>query len=112
MLEDSPVLPLPYKWRQPKVRLRKPPMLVLLHGLGISETDFLNMVSGFDDRFLIVSLSSPFPQSSGTTAWFNMERVGGTAFINSIEAEYSRKEVIKFVSEAIQVLRQTLDRYM
>ena len=105
MPEELPVLPLLYKCRQPKARLRKPPMLVLFHGLGISDADFLNMASGFDDRFLIVSLSSPFPQPSGTKAWFNMERVGGTAFINSVEAEYSRKEVLKFIPEAVRAFK-------
>ena len=105
MVEEILALSISYQLRQPKVRLRKPPMLVLLHGLGASEVIFLNMAAGFDDRFLIVSLCSPFPQPAGSTAWFNMERVGGTAFVNSVQAEYSRKEVVKFIPEAVRVLK-------
>lgn len=80
-------------------------MLVLLHGLGADEADFLNMVSDFDDRFLILSLHSSFSYPAGQSAWFNMERIGGTSFINSIQAEHSRNEVLNFLPEAIRVCK-------
>jgi predicted esterase/catechol 2,3-dioxygenase-like lactoylglutathione lyase family enzyme len=102
---DDRGLSIPCQVRQPKVRMRKPPMLVLLHGLGANEVDFLNMVENFDDRFLIVSLHSPFSYPAGKSAWFNMERIGGTAFINSIQAEFSRKEILNFIPEALRTFK-------
>jgi predicted esterase/catechol 2,3-dioxygenase-like lactoylglutathione lyase family enzyme len=105
MSDDLPALSMPYRIRRPKARLRKPPVLVLLHGVGASEADFLKMVNGYDDRFLIISFTSPFHQSAGGSAWFNMERVGGTAFVNSVQAEFSRKEILKVVSEAVQAFK-------
>jgi predicted esterase/catechol 2,3-dioxygenase-like lactoylglutathione lyase family enzyme len=105
MSDELPTLSLPYQIRRPKARLRKPPLLVMLHGMGASEADFLKMVQGYDDRFLIISFSSPFHQSAGGSAWFNMERIGGTSFVNSVQAEFSRKEILKCVSEAVRAFQ-------
>jgi predicted esterase/catechol 2,3-dioxygenase-like lactoylglutathione lyase family enzyme len=105
MSDELPALSMPYRIRRPKARLRKPPLLVLLHGIGATEADFLKMVNGYDDRFLILSFTSPFHQSAGGSAWFNMERVGGTAFVNAVQAEFSRKELLKTVAEAVQAFK-------
>jgi predicted esterase/catechol 2,3-dioxygenase-like lactoylglutathione lyase family enzyme len=102
---DETSLSIPFQVRQPKVRMRKPPMLLLLHGLGTNEFDFLNMVTNFDDRFLIVSPHSSFFHPSGNSAWFNMERIGGAAFINTVQAEFSRKAMLTFIPEALRAFK-------
>jgi predicted esterase/catechol 2,3-dioxygenase-like lactoylglutathione lyase family enzyme len=101
MVEETD-LSMPCHTRQPKVRMRKPPMLLLLHGLGANEIDFLNMVDNFDDRFLIISLHSSFPQTGGKSAWFNMERIGGAEYVNTVQAEFSRNAILSFIPEAVR----------
>lgn len=105
MPEELPPLPLPYKYRLPRGRIRRPPLLFLLHGLGTDELTFLNMVSNFDDRFLIISPRALLSESPGAPVWFKMERIGGTSFINSVQAEHSRKQVSNFIREAVRILK-------
>src|SRR4030042_2013297 len=99
MAIDIPVLPLKYSLRIPRVRIRKPPLLILLPGMGYTEMDLLNRCAGFDERFLILSLVSPHASASPTYPWYNLERIGASTFANSVQVEYSRQMVELLIPE-------------
>jgi len=50
----------------------KPPMLVLLHGIGANENDLVSLAADVDPRLLVVSLRAPRPYHSGF-AWFGLD---------------------------------------
>ena len=94
-------LSLPHLLRPPKVNLRHPPLLLLLHGQESSEKDIIGITSLLDERFLIVCPRGLFNRFSGRYNWFQAELVSGTWLTNSIQAEYSRQALVKFIDEII-----------
>lgn len=90
-----------YALREPKVRIRRPPLLILLHGIGSNEQEFIRLLDGVDDRFLVASLRAPFAQTAGSNSWFSVEWSGGNAISNPAQAEYSRSKLINWISEAL-----------
>ncbi len=96
---------LEYSLRQPKVRIRRPPLLVLLHGIGSNEREFLRTMEGVDDRFLVASLRAPFAQTAGSNSWFMVDWTQGNAVSNQQQAEYSRSKLITWISDAISRLK-------
>src|SRR4029453_12262584 len=50
----------------------KPPMLVLLHGIGANENDLVPLAGAFDPRLLVGSVRAPRPYHAGF-AWFGLD---------------------------------------
>ncbi len=95
-------LSLPHLVRPPKTTLRKPPMLVLLHGKASDENDLYKAAPLFDARFLITSPRGLFPLSSKSFAWFHIGSGLGESSINTVHLEYSRQLLIKFIQDAVK----------
>jgi len=105
MAIELPALPLKYSLRIPRVKIHKPPLLILLPGMGYTEMDLLKRCAGFDERLLILSLASPHASTSPTYPWYNLERIGGSTFANSVQVEYSRQMVEILIPEAVKVFK-------
>jgi phospholipase/carboxylesterase len=95
-------LSMPHLVRAPKLPIRKPPMLILLHGTGGSEKEFSNMAQLFDERFLVLTVRGPFMQSPRRYLWFGVENVNGTYGVNAVQAEFSRQALSKFITQAAE----------
>ncbi len=54
----------------------RPPLLVLLHGIGADENDLFGLARHLDRRFTIVSLRAPHPYHVGF-AWFDVQFLPG-----------------------------------
>lgn len=80
----------------------KPPLLVLLHGLGSNEYDLFSMAPVLDDRFLIVSARAPITMMPGMHAWFNIEFTPQRMIPDLNQAEESRKLLLNFIDELIE----------
>jgi phospholipase/carboxylesterase len=52
----------------------KPPLLVLLHGLGSDEEDLLGLAPHLPPQYAIASLRAPLAFPYGGNAWFPLER--------------------------------------
>lgn len=50
----------------------KPPVLVLLHGVGSDERDLLSLAPQLDRRFLILSVRSPVRLDQGGYGWYRL----------------------------------------
>jgi phospholipase/carboxylesterase len=109
-METDKSLPLRYAIRQPMVQLRRPPMLILLHGMGGNEVDFLNQTDSFDSRFLIVSVRAPFHQTAGSAAWYSAAAERELLHANKPQGEYSRDVVAKLIPKAIQLFKTNPDQ--
>lgn len=93
-------LPFHHLVRPPKVAADKPPLLILLHGIGSNEYDLFGLTSYLDKRFLILSARAPNTLAEGSYAWFHVEFTPNGIIINPDEAESSRKTILKFIREA------------
>jgi predicted esterase/catechol 2,3-dioxygenase-like lactoylglutathione lyase family enzyme len=94
-------LSIPHLVRPPKVNLRHAPLLLLMHGQESSEKDVFGIATTLDDRFLVVCPRGPFNRFAGRNNWFQAELVSGSWMTNSIQAEYSRQALIKFLHEVV-----------
>ncbi|MBK8699215.1 MAG: esterase [Saprospiraceae bacterium] len=90
-------LPLYYLLRQPKIKVEKPPVLLLLHGLGSDETDLFSFAEQLPDDFLILSLRAPYEMGPMSYSWFGVDFSSGKMTIDEVQAEESRQVLIRFL---------------
>jgi phospholipase/carboxylesterase len=59
--------------REPSVPSDRPPLLVLLHGIGADELDLLPVADAIDPRLVAVSLRAPYPAEPMGFAWYALD---------------------------------------
>ena len=80
----------------------KPPLLLLLHGIGSNEDDLFGLAPYLDERFMIVSARAPLVMGPGSFAWFNIEFTTGGIQADLKQAEQSHALLLKFIDELIE----------
>ena len=79
----------------------RPPLLLLLHGVGSHEGDLMGLAPYLDERFLIVSARGPVTIGPGMYGWFHVQLDPVEPHINAEEAEHSRITLVLFIDEVI-----------
>lgn len=79
----------------------RPPLLVLLHGVGGNETGLERFASMVDPRLLVLSVRAPFTYAPGAYRWFDVRFSARGIDVNADEAEQSRLAVIQFINDAV-----------
>lgn len=79
----------------------RPPLLVLLHGVGGNERGFDEHVAGLDRRLHVLSVRAPFANAPDAYRWFDIRFSGRGIDIDAAEAEHSRLAVIQFINDAV-----------
>jgi phospholipase/carboxylesterase len=84
----------------------RPPLLVLLHGVGANERQMAALAPAFDPRFVVVSARSPLPLGRGPSgqeafAWFHVTFTPEGPVIEREEAAAGWAHVARFVDEAV-----------
>lgn len=97
-------LPLPYSVRQPQVRIRRPPLLLALHGMSSNDETFLELLKNQDDRFLILAPRGPFPQTAGKSAWYSINW-SSSPHANVDHVEYARNTLIQTLEAALKAFK-------
>jgi phospholipase/carboxylesterase len=91
---------LQYLVREPKTKLtKKPPMLLLLHGVGSNENDLMSFSENLPPEFLIISARAPFPLGGQSFAWYEVDFSTGKPVFNTEQAEKSRTIIIQFINQ-------------
>jgi phospholipase/carboxylesterase len=73
----------------------KPPLLILLHGLGSDERDLVSLASRLDGRFAVASMRAPHAQGPGRNAWFSVQLgATGPIAVDEAQAESSRRALL------------------
>ena len=88
--------------RHPETPSDKPPLLILLHGVGSHELDLFSLAPYLDKRFLVLSARAPNTLGPNSYAWFPVEIYPDKFVIDPEKAESSRQTIIKFISEATE----------
>jgi len=79
----------------------RPPLLVLLHGVGSHEGSMAALAPAFDPRFLVISARSPLALGPKAFAFFHVTFTPSGSVIDRDEAEAGWKHVARFVDEAV-----------
>jgi len=88
--------------RESLARSEKPPLLLLLHGVGSNEEDLFGLADHLDERFFIISARGPYTLGYGAYAWFHVQFTADGPVIQPEEAEKSRLALLGFIDEAVE----------
>jgi len=103
MSEKNPQPSLAYLVRKPTINSPKPPLLILLHGVGSNEKNMFAYADILPDKFLIVSARGPLTFGPNRFAWFQVDFSSGKPVINEQQAEQARKDIIQFIDDLQKV---------
>ncbi len=85
--------------REPSVPSPRPPLLVLLHGVGADELDLLPVADALDPRLLTVSLRAPYEAEPMGYAWYALDWRTTPPTPRLDQAEASRAALAAFLPE-------------
>jgi phospholipase/carboxylesterase len=81
----------------------KPPLLVLLHGVGSSEHDLFGLAPYLDPRLVVVSARGPLIHAqSGGAAWYPVTFTPEGITADETIAAESRSKILRFLAEAAE----------
>lgn len=88
--------------REPKNKLDKNPLLLLLHGYGSNEEDLFSFASQLPDEYLIISARAPYALPPYGNAWYaiNFDE-DMNKFSDNAQAVESRNLIATFIDEVV-----------
>ncbi len=93
---------LTYLIKEPKTKLDKNPVLILLHGYGSNEEDLFSFANELPDNYYIVSVRAPYDMQFGSYAWYAINFDADENKFSDVEqAKTSRDLVANFIDELI-----------
>ena len=87
-----------YIFKEPKIKSAKPPVIILMHGIGSNEKDLFSFANQFPDSFLVISLRAPITLSKDSYAWYQLNYLGEKPSADKAQAEASRLMIIDFIN--------------
>jgi phospholipase/carboxylesterase len=85
--------------REPVPSTPRPPLLVLLHGIGADENDLLPLAEALDPRLLCVSVRAPHEAPPMGYAWYSIDWSVSPPSADLDQAERSREALCALVPE-------------
>src|SRR5437763_736373 len=79
----------------------KPPLLLLLHGVGSNEEDLFSFAPMMDPRFVVVSARGPITLQRGAYAWYHVTWTADGPIHTADEAEQSRQQLVGFLDDIV-----------
>jgi phospholipase/carboxylesterase len=95
---------LAHRVRRSTLASPRPPLLVLMHGLGSDEEDLFGLAPYVDPRFLVLSLRAPHLAEPFGHSWYGIGWDGPTRIADEEQAAESRDLVARLVPEACEEL--------
>jgi len=97
------ILSLEYLVRQPKTKVDKAPLIILLHGYGSNEEDLFSFAEELPDSMLVVSVRAPLSLGFGSYAWYTIhfETNDANKFSDIPEAKQALHKIDVFIDEII-----------
>ena len=79
----------------------RPPLLILLHGVGSNEQSMAAIAPAFDPRFVVLSVRSPLVLGPDSFAWFHVNFTSAGPVIIAAEAQAGWETIARFIDEAV-----------
>lgn len=95
-------LSLEYLIREPKIKLDKNPLLLLLHGYGSNEQDLFSFATELPEEYYVISARAPYNMQYGSYAWYaiNFDE-NQNKFSDNEQAKESRDLIKLFIDELL-----------
>ncbi|RXR19112.1 alpha/beta fold hydrolase [Flavobacterium amnicola] len=88
--------------REPKIKLDKNPLILLLHGYGSNEEDLFSFASELPEEYYVISTRAPYDMMYGSYAWYAINfDADEKKFSDLDQARSSRDLIIQFVDELV-----------
>ncbi|WP_313806378.1 alpha/beta fold hydrolase [Flavobacterium sp.] len=88
--------------REPKVKLDKNPLLLLLHGYGSNEEDLFSFASELPEEYYVISARAPYSLPPYGNAWYAIHfDADENKFSDNDQARDSRDLIANFIDELI-----------
>lgn len=88
--------------REPKNKLDKNPLLLLLHGYGSNEEDLFSFASELPEEYYVISARAPYDMMYGSYAWYAINfDADENKFSDIGQAQTSRDLIATFIDEVI-----------
>ena len=95
-------LSLEYKIREPKIKLDKNPLILLLHGYGSNEEDLFSFATELPEEYYIISARAPYDMQYGAFAWYAINfDADENKFSDHEQAKVSKDLIAGFIDELI-----------
>jgi phospholipase/carboxylesterase len=88
----------------------KPPLILLLHGVGSNEQDLFGLADYLDDRFLVVSLRAPQVIGPGAYGWYHIDFTPQGLIYDPADAERGRMAAAQAIDEVVNAYDADSDR--
>lgn len=89
--------------REPKIKLEKNPLLLLLHGYGSNEEDLFSFAGELPDEYYVISARAPYDLMYGSYAWYAINfDADENKFSDLDQARTSRDVIANFIDELIE----------
>ena len=88
--------------REPKIKLEKNPLLLLLHGYGSNEEDLFSFASELPSEYYVISARAPYSLQYGSYAWYAINfDADENKFSDHVQARTSRDLIANFIDELV-----------
>ncbi|HCQ14219.1 alpha/beta fold hydrolase [Flavobacterium sp.] len=88
--------------REPKIKLDKNPLLLLLHGYGSNEEDLFSFAAELPEEYYVISARAPYDMMYGSYAWYAINFDADENKFSDIEqAKTSRDLISNFIDELL-----------
>jgi len=88
--------------REPKTKLDKNPLLLLLHGYGSNEEDLFSFANELPDEYFVISARAPYDLMYGSYAWYAINfDADENKFSDIAQAQKSRDIIANFIDELV-----------
>jgi phospholipase/carboxylesterase len=88
--------------RRPERAVGRPPLVVLLHGLGADETDLFGLAPALDRRFLVVAPRAPREAVPVGFAWYDVDWYRVPPRADEQQAAESQGALVRFLGEVVR----------
>ena len=89
-----------YQIREPKIKLEKNPLLLLLHGYGSNEEDLFSFATELPEEYYVISARAPYDLQYGSYAWYAINfDANQNKFSDNDQAIQSRDAIVAFIDE-------------
>jgi phospholipase/carboxylesterase len=86
--------------QEPRIKTtERPPLLLLLHGVGSNEHDLFGLVPYVDPRLLVVSARAPIVMAPGAFGWFSLDFTPQGIVADIDQAKTSLELLSRFIDE-------------
>ncbi len=95
-------LSLEYKIKEPKIKVDKNPLLLLIHGYGSNEEDLFSFATELPSEYYIVSVRAPYTMQYGSYAWYAINfDADEKKFSDNEQAKSSRELIAIFIDQIV-----------